>query len=322
MENIKVSVIVPVYNVEIYLKDCLESLCHQTLPNIEIIIVNDGSTDNSESIIRNYENEYPCITVIEQQNKGLSVARNTGIKYATGKYIVFVDSDDFVDLDFCEQLFIKAEKYSCPLVICGVQLYWNNRKKKAYKRTRFDEDRIYDKDSLYKLLLDQDRGIGCQVWNKIYDRQILMNSGIRFQENKYYEDIVFTFKIVELYGQAMFINCLKYHYRMRENSIVSAVSEKKIIDYIDNCSEAINFIRRHSKDIYQKYKIVTFTSIKIYVYELSKSLSANQRYILNQYLNKSYPLNFSLHKILISSQISFKKKFKYLFYTFQNIYKC
>lgn len=315
MENIQVSVIVPVYNVEIYLKDCIESLCHQTLPNIEIIIVNDGSTDNSETIIRNYENRYPYITVIEQQNAGLSVARNTGLKYATGKYIIFVDSDDFVDLDFCEQLYNKAEKYNCPLVICGIQLYWNHSKKKAYKSIKFDEDKIYDKDSLYKLLLDPDRGIGCQVCNKIYDRQILMNSGIKFQENKYYEDIVFTFKIVELYGQAMFINNLKYSYRMRENSIVHKTSEKKIVDYIDNCSEAINFVQKHSKYIYQKYMIVTFTSVKIYVYELSKSLSANQYHIIKQYMKRTYPLNFSLFNILISSQISIKNKLKYLFYT-------
>ena len=101
----KVSVIVPVYNTEKYIDKCLDSLVNQTMKDVEIIVVNDGSIDHSEEKIKNYENNYPkMIKYLKKENGGLSDARNYGIKYATGKYLAFVDSDDYIELDSCENL--------------------------------------------------------------------------------------------------------------------------------------------------------------------------------------------------------------------------
>lgn len=108
----KVSVIVPVYNVEQYLSDCLESICRQTLKEIEIIVVNDGSTDNSLSIIKSFQQKYSNIKLINKKNGGLSSARNAGIKVATAPYLCFIDSDDFIDLDAIEKC-IKSNNYKC-----------------------------------------------------------------------------------------------------------------------------------------------------------------------------------------------------------------
>ena len=112
----KVSVIVPVYNVEQYLSDCLESICRQTLKGIEIIVVNDGSTDNSLSIIKSFQQKYSNIKLINKKNGGLSSARNAGIDMAVGEYLFFVDSDDFIDLDTLEKMYVKAKETHCPLI--------------------------------------------------------------------------------------------------------------------------------------------------------------------------------------------------------------
>lgn len=320
MGKVKVSIIVPVYNVEEYLEDCLDSLCHQTLQDIEIIIVNDGSTDNSEEIIRNYEQKYHYVTIIEQQNQGLSAARNIGIKYARGKYIMFIDSDDFVDLDLCEQLYNKAEKYNCPLIICGIQLYWNRDREKTYKNFRYDEHKKYDKDFLYKILLTQE--LGCQVWNKIYRSEELIKSNIIFQPGKFYEDIVFTYKIINLYGQAMFINDLKYKYRMRNNSIVNNTSMTKIIDYINNSSEAINYLLSINTDkTLYKFMINAYVILRTYTSELCILLSKSECLSIQDFIEKKYPYHFTTIEILKAQTLSLKEKIKYVFYTIQIYYK-
>ena len=136
----KVSVIVPVYNVEQYLSDCLESICRQTLKGIEIIVVNDGSTDNSLSIIKSFQQKYSNIKLINKKNGGLSSARNAGIDMAVGEYLFFVDSDDFIDLDTLEKMYVKAKETHCPLIICGILQYWSDNKKKLYKKCISDKE--------------------------------------------------------------------------------------------------------------------------------------------------------------------------------------
>ena len=119
----KVSVIVPVYNVEQYLSDCLESICRQTLKGIEIIVVNDGSTDNSLSIIKSFQQKYSNIKLINKKNGGLSSARNAGIDMAVGEYLFFVDSDDFITPDYVATLYGLCEKYNCKLAIADWYIF-------------------------------------------------------------------------------------------------------------------------------------------------------------------------------------------------------
>ncbi len=114
----KVSVIVPIYNVEKYLRKSLDSLANQTINDYEVILVNDGSTDNSQSIIDEYVEKYSVFKGFKKENGGMSSARNFGLKYAKGEYIAFVDSDDFVELNFLEKLYDKAKKDKSDVVIC------------------------------------------------------------------------------------------------------------------------------------------------------------------------------------------------------------
>ena len=200
----KVSVIVPVYNVEQYLSDCLESICRQTLKGIEIIVVNDGSTDNSLSIIESFQQKYSNMKLINKKNGGLSSARNAGIDMAVGEYLFFVDSDDFIDLDTLEKMYVKAKETHCPLIICGILQYWSNNKKKLYKKCISDKESIYDADLLYKLQLSG--RMGCQCCNKLYDRNIWIKNSLFFQEGKYYEDIDMAFRVIQVYRKAYIIN--------------------------------------------------------------------------------------------------------------------
>ena len=228
----KVSVIVPVYNVEQYLSDCLESICRQTLKGIEIIVVNDGSTDNSLSIIKSFQQKYSNIKLINKKNGGLSSARNAGIDMAVGEYLFFVDSDDFIDLDTLEKMYVKAKETHCPLIICGILQYWSDNKKKLYKKCISDKESIYDADLLYKLQLSG--RMGCQCCNKLYKREIWISHSLRFREGDYYEDIEMAFKVVQAYQQAYIMNSPYYKYRMRQNSIVVSTNKKIIKDFINN----------------------------------------------------------------------------------------
>lgn len=117
----KVSIIVPVYNTEAYLERCLKSLVNQTLKDIEIICIDDGSKDNSVAILKKYSQLDKRIKIIEQENLGVSVARNNGLKLATGEYIGFVDSNDWIDLDFYEKLYNAAKKYDADISACGIK---------------------------------------------------------------------------------------------------------------------------------------------------------------------------------------------------------
>lgn len=306
----KVSVIVPVYNVEQYLSDCLESICRQTLKGIEIIVVNDGSTDNSLSIIESFQQKYSNMKLINKKNGGLSSARNAGIDMAVGEYLFFVDSDDFIDLDTLEKMYVKAKETHCPLIICGILQYWSNNKKKLYKKCISDKESIYDADLLYKLQLSG--RMGCQCYNKLYDRNIWIKNSLFFQEGKYYEDIDMAFRVIQVYRKAYIINEPLYKYRMRPGSIVATPSVQKISDFVDNTKLAISIV---TSDLYpitsrllEQFKINSL----VYSFELLHKLGGNKE--LKKYINENIKLSSNFCMLMMSNTVSVKIKIKYFLY--------
>ena len=179
----KVSVIVPVYNVEKYLKKCAESLVNQTLPDIEIIFVNDGSTDSSKNIIEHYLKNYSNkVKLVNKENGGLSSARNYGIPYATGEYIAFLDSDDYVELDMYDTLYNKAKENDFDMVECD--FIWEYPKKSKNDIGKTYNDR--------KEALEKARVV---AWNKLYKREIINNSNVLFLQTTQLEPKKITFLI-------------------------------------------------------------------------------------------------------------------------------
>lgn len=211
---IKVSVIVPVYNVAGYLAKCLETLVNQTLQEIEIIVVNDGSTDRSPDIIRKYAEHYPDkIIALDKKNGGLSEARNFGMSYAKGKYIGYIDSDDFVDLDMMELLYNKAEAEQADYVECDLHHTYS-----GYEDTEKGVH-YFNKNEL----IMYGRSV---VWNKIYNREWLQRTGVEFAVGLYHEDVDFFIRIVPHIRKIAYIDHACVHYVQRGTSINNSKSRK------------------------------------------------------------------------------------------------
>lgn len=253
----KISVIVPVYNVEKYIDKCLKSLTLQTLQGIEIIIVNDGSLDRSIDIIEKYVKENPTkIKYYEKKNGGLSSARNYGIEYATGEYIAFLDSDDYVEINMYEEMYNLAKKENADMVECDFIWEWEYGKK------------VYDKRREYKTKEDMMKKPRVVVWNKIYKRKILNKNKIRFPEGLIYEDMEFFYKLLPHLNKISYINKYFVHYIQRKDSISNKQTIKtedifKILDNIFDYYKEQNLYNQYEKELkYMKKRILLGSSLK------------------------------------------------------------
>lgn len=235
----KVSIIVPVYNVEKYIEKCLVSLVNQTLQEIEILIVNDGTKDNSMSIVKKFAVKYPNkIIILEKQNGGLSDARNYAIPYAKGEYIAFLDSDDYVEEDTYEQMYKIAQKENSDMVECD--FYWEYKTK-----TKNDIGVIYNNK---KEMIEKVRVV---AWNKLIKKEILDKNKIIFPVGYRYEDVEFTYKLIPYLDKVSFLKKPCIHYIQREGSISNVQNEgtKEIYSVLEH---VVDFYRE--KGIYEQYK--------------------------------------------------------------------
>ena len=249
----KVSVIVPVYNVEKYLEKCLDSLVNQTLEDIEFIIVNDGSTDNSEQIILNYKEKYPNkIVYLKKENGGLSDARNYGMPHAKGDYIAFLDSDDYVELDLYEKLYNRAIQTDADMVECD--FYWE-----------YADGREHDKSANYKDESDMYANARVVAWNKLYKKDLVLNSGIKFPKGLRYEDLEFFYKILPELHKIELISEPLIHYVQRDDSITYVQNEKTadIFIILDNILQYYkdNFLfNKYNQELEYMYTRILFAS--------------------------------------------------------------
>lgn len=234
-----VSVIVPVYNVEDYIERCMESLINQTLKDIEIIVVNDGSTDKSETKIKKYLDKYPDkIKYFVKENGGLSDARNYGMQYATGEYIAFLDSDDYVDITLYEKMYKIAVEQNCDYVECNFIWKYDDREQKD----------IGEKFNTKKEMLSKARVV---AWNKLIKRNLIEKTEIQFPKGLRYEDVEFFYKLLPYINRFGFVDECLIYYVQRGNSIVNTQNErtKEIFVVLDN---VLNYYKE--KNLYEEYK--------------------------------------------------------------------
>lgn len=235
----KVSIIVPVYNVEKYVGKCLNSLINQTIKDIEIIVVNDGSTDDSEKIIKEFQEKNPDrIIYLKKENGGLSDARNFGLPVAKGEYIAFLDSDDYVQLDMYEKMYKMAKKEDSDMVECDFYWEYPNKTKKDVAEKYFNKKEMLTK-------------VRVVAWNKLIKRSILEESNIKFPEGYRYEDAEFTYKLIPYLNKVSFVEEPFIHYIQRKNSISNSQNErtKEIFDVLEH---VIDYYKE--KGIYEEYK--------------------------------------------------------------------
>ncbi len=272
----KISIIVPIYNQEKYLKRCLYSLLRQTLYDIEIICINDGSEDKSLEIIKNFQKTDCRIKLINQINSGVAQARNIGINYATGEFIGFVDPDDFIENNFFEKLYIQAIKNDCDIA-CANVVRENNKKKKIlieYKETSIATT-VKEKFELAHLPEH------CYIWNKIYKREKLLNAGIIFKRGMVYEDIIFSPEAIEALGKMVVVSETWYHYWNNEKSIVKNPSDKYRFDKIkakkfitEKCFKYNTKTKEQDNLICKReYFLFGIKILKVYVYRATKIFS-------------------------------------------------
>lgn len=253
----KVSVIVPVYNVEKYLEKCLDTLSGQTLEDIEIICVNDGSKDSSPEILQKYAQKDSRIKIINKQNEGLSAARNDGLKAASGEFVGYVDSDDWVDLNFYEKLYTAAKKYDAEIA-CGNIIRCGNRATK-YK-VKFEKEELFT-DNLQKLKAVKIPKYN-YVWNKIYKRESLLKLNLEFPVGRFYEDICWSIKAVYYLNGLVTVPDSAYFYRRNPFSIVSTKSPKHVADAMQSEKEMIEFAEEKNLDILNGLKLAKRERIK------------------------------------------------------------
>ena len=218
----KVSVIVPVYNVEKYIKKCLDSLVNQTLNGVEIIVVNDGSPDNSQKIIDEYTKKYKNVKSYIKENGGLSDARNYGIKKATGEYISFVDSDDYIRNDMLEIMYNYAIKEDLNVVVCDSINVYDNGSEILIK-----SNNNYSDNDVRNYIISPPMACTRLFKKTIFDK-------IQFKKNIYYEDLEMTPKVVNITDKIGFVSEGLYYYVQRDGSIMKQnVFNKKLLNIFD-----------------------------------------------------------------------------------------
>lgn len=291
----KLSYIVPVYNVEDYLDDCIQSLYSQSLPvsDFEVIVINDGSTDGSAEVIKKYMERYPNMHFFDQSNQGLSVTRNRGIGHASGNYILFVDSDDFLVPDTVSILLQKAIDNDLDLLRGeyknsneqGVLL---SKAKQNCKKSQLT-DKIIDGNTLYQYIF-------CEEFYSpllMIKREFLLNNDLFFEQGIYFEDVEFALKISLVAKKVLYLPIVFYIYRIRSSSITHTINEKKIKDLVSIVLK-LRFYSMQTFVCNQTRCIIEENVTRLCVYLLLRlsELSANQynRIVQPLLINRIRPL--------------------------------
>lgn len=270
---VDISIVVPIYNAEKTLNKCIESIINQTKNELEIILINDGSKDSSESIIKKYKDTR--IKYIKQENKGIGKTRNLGIKLATGKYIMFVDSDDYLEKNACKLLFDKAFSNSLDLVVCDFYI----EKGKAISEEKLIDFKTCNLKDLPNLVYD----INLAPWNKLYKTEFLKENNIKFVETLKYEDAPFVCEALDKAKKIGKVNkCLNY-YVINEKS-ETTIRDEKVFDII----KIVGKIRNYFKDkSYMKETIDKLTVRILMNYTIQQRYQQDQK-IAKKFVNVSF----------------------------------
>lgn len=298
----KISIIVPVYNVENELARCIDSLVRQTYKDIEIILIDDGSTDSSATICDEYEHKYSNIKVIHKKNGGLSSARNCGIINSSGTYLLFVDSDDYINVKTCEK-FAEAVKKDKVDIVVGEARKTENNKITLYKHDSFEKNKIYNNKQYINIAIKNNEFYAPVCFN-IYRREFLIENKLFFKEGILHEDMEYLPRLFLSANNIKKISYVFYEYIIREQSITTNK------DYTKN----VNDIFEIYAEWYEMFeKIEDKETKKMLNCVLSKYFMASCR-IFNIY-QEVYPRNIN-KKFLICNTLNFKELLKTLLFIF------
>lgn len=298
--NDLISVIIPVYNVEQYLERCINSILNQSYNKLEIILVNDGSTDNSKDICLKYKNIDNRIKIINQNNGGLSKARNTGINYSVGKYICFIDSDDFIHKDMINILYNNLIKTKSDISMCSFEKVYEEKKdlKVASNYIEYYNPKFYD--NLFNNLKIETI-ISC---NKLYKKSLF--NGLLYRENKFHEDEFIIHHILKKANKIVYDKNKLYYYYQRENSITNNYSIKNL-DVIEALEDRIDFFKELNLNKYYDLTLKVYANTLMYHYGVINNNIKNYKIIK---INLRSKFNNVYKKVIFSKNIKIIDKIK------------
>lgn len=263
----KISVVVPVYNVEKFLDQCLGSLVKQTYQNLEILIIDDGSTDGSDVIYKKYAIKDNRIKIIKQKNAGVSAARNTGIKYATGDWVHFIDSDDYIDVDYYEKMIAAAGNY-LPDILAGGVISQNSNLYNIQYKTKCVLCSPTEK------FLQTNALKNCVVWRYLFRRDFLVKNKLVFPVGRIYEDMLFVPNAIILANYIITVPGANYHYVFNENSILHKPdTDEKKANYVFAENNLNQFIQKHNlTHVITRCKNTETTTYKFLAFKILKKI--------------------------------------------------
>ena len=296
--NPKVSIIVPIYNSEKYMNKCIESILNQTLTEIEIILVNDGSTDNSGKIIDNYAKKDNRIKVIHQQNSGPSVARNKGISTAKGKYIGFVDSDDYIESTMYEELYNNANSKNIEVAMCSYNEKHLYNKAKYVIKANLDSGSIYEKEDIKNNIIStfskNDNYGFYSLWNKIYLKEWLLKSNLELDVNRDHgEDWWFNINVFSKLNSFVYIDKELYNYvHSNNNSLMVKYRENQFDLFLDGRLKMKEIMPKEYMDYdeFNKRFIYEFSSYIIRTFKEVKN-KEKRKILINKVLSNEEVIN-------------------------------
>lgn len=249
MEKLLISVIIPVYNVEKYIDKCVESVVRQTYKNLEIWLVDDGSTDSSGVYCQKWVEKDERINVIHQKNRGLSAARNIAIDKCSGEWLAFVDSDDWLDNNFFMELMEACQKYQADISMCGY--YEVYEKEGGYELKEEDTSlrpgNIAKNEAVEKIIYDKE--IHSYAWNKLYKKELF--DGLMFPEGRGYEDVAILYKLFLKADNIAIVDKPLYYYYMREGSILHSRDISLSMDQYHIYKEQLEVLKNSSPELYR-----------------------------------------------------------------------
>ena len=252
----EVSIIVPVYQVEKYIRQCIESILAQTFTDFELILVDDGSKDNSGQICEEYAARDKRVKVIHKINGGLSDARNKGMDNADGNYFMFVDSDDYIAPTMTECLYKSILKENADIAACNFRYFFEGDEKKVFS-TENRAEALCGREILYNRKNERNYGFWTVAWNKLYKTETFKN--LRFRTGKYHEDEFWANDIYQMDIRVVTVSECLYFYRQRDNGIMGNMSLQRCFDITEAFDERINIYLRDEKYSSQAYKVLIYS---------------------------------------------------------------
>lgn len=300
----KISVIIPVYNVEKYLARAIESVLHQTFTNIEIILINDGSTDSSLEICQHFLKEDVRIKLINQKNGGLSCARNVGLRESTGEYIFYLDSDDSIENNAIEILYKNLIQCEADVSICNYKNIYIDRIEALNKESDHENHiRIYENKKILEELFTTNNSLFTPVWNKLYKRSLVENN--LFPEGRNAEDVATSYKLLYYANKVVYDDRKLYLYSIRNDSL-SQIKNLQSNDSLVALEERDHFFKRNNENTLFNLSVNNHLRMIIWFYFRLKNHNLSSEYIDELYIKFKCKYESDFKRSCLLESIMFK----------------